>query len=222
MMKKILAGCLIVLVIAICGVAVASFYAYRMMQPVIQNANNYLDRAAEITRLGGDVRNRNAYTPPDNGELTPAQVERFLAVQARVKADLADRWSEIQKKSEELQARAKGRQDTNLADFTAVFSDIMSLWVDGRQAQVRALNVQKFSDSEYAWVRRRVYEAAGMQLAGGIDLSKIEELARSTSGQSNLTLPEMPKTDVPTANIALVAPHLAKLKESLPIAVFGL
>lgn len=221
-MKKILAGCLVVLVIAVCGFAVAGFYAYRVMQPVIQNANNYLDRAAEITRLGGDVRNQNAYTPPANGELTTAQVERFLAVQARVKSDLADRWSEIQKKSEQLQARAKGRQDTNLADFTAVFSDLMSLWVDARKAQVRALNVQKFSDAEYAWVRRRIYEAAGVHLAGGIDMSKIEELARNTSGQSSLTLPEMPKADVPKANIALVTPHLATLKESLPIAVFGL
>lgn len=221
-MKKILAGCLVVLVIAVCGFAVAGFYAYRVMQPVIENANTYLDRAAEITRLGGDVRNQNSYTPPDNGELTTAQVERFLAVQARVKSDLADRWSEIQKKSEELQARAKGRQDTNLADFTAVFSDLMSLWVDARKAQVRALNVQKFSDTEYAWVRRRIYEAAGVHLAGAIDMSKIEELARNTSGQANLTLPEMPKTDVPKANIALVTPHLATLKESLPIAVFGL
>lgn len=221
-MKKILAGCLVVLVIAVCGFAVAGFYAYRVMQPVIENANNYLDRAAEITRLGGDVRNQNAYTPPDNGELTTAQVDRFLAVQARVKSDLADRWSEIQKKSEELQARAKGRQDTNLADFTAVFSDLMSLWVDARKAQVRALNVQKFSDGEYAWVRRRIYEAAGVHLAGAIDMSKIEELARNTSGQSSLTLPEMPTTDVPKANIALVTPHLATLKESLPIAVFGL
>lgn len=221
-MKKILAGCLVVLVIAVCGFAVAGFYAYRVMQPVIQNANSYLDRAAEITRLGGDVRNQNAYTPPDNGELTTAQVERFLAVQARVKSDLADRWSEIQKKSEELQARAKVRQHTNVADFTAVFSDLMSLWVDARKAQVRALNVQRFSDAEYAWVRRRIYEAAGVHLAGGIDMSKIEELARSTSGQSNLTLPEMPTTDVPKANIALVTPHLATLKESLPIAVFGL
>lgn len=221
-MKKILAGCLVVLVIAVCGFAVAGFYAYRVMQPVIENANNYLDRAAEITRLGGAVRNQNAYTPPDNGELTTAQVDRFLAVQARVKSDLADRWSEIQKKSEELQARAKGRQDTNLADFTAVFSDLMSLWVDARKAQVRALNVQKFSDGEYAWVRRRIYEAAGVHLAGAIDMSKIEELARNTSGQSSLTLPEMPTTDVPKANIALVTPHLATLKESLPIAVFGL
>jgi hypothetical protein len=219
--KKLLAGCLIVAVIALCGFAVAGFYAYRMMQPVIENANNYLDRAAEITRLGGDVRNQNTYTPPESGELTTAQVERFLAVQARVKSDLADRWSQIQKKSDELQARAKGRQDTNLADFTAVFSDLMSLWVDGRQAQVRALNVQKFSDSEYAWVRRRIYEAAGMQLAGGIDTSKIEEVARNTSARASLTLPEMPKADVPPANIALVTPHLAKLKESLPLAVFG-
>jgi hypothetical protein len=61
-----------------------------------------------------------------------------------------------------------------------------------------------------------------MQLAGGIDTSKLEDFARNASGQARLTLPEMPKTDVPPANIALVTPHLAKLKESLPIAVFGL
>jgi hypothetical protein len=221
-MKKILAGCLIVLVIALCGFAIAGFYAYRLMQPVIQNANTYLDRAAEITRLGGEVRDQTAFRPPDSGELTAAQVDRFFAAQARVKADLSDRWTEIQKKSEELQARARGRQDTSLADFTAVFSDLMSLWVDARQVQVRALNVQKFSDSEYAWVRRRIYEAAGVHLAGGIDMSKLEEVARNTSGHASLMLPEMPKADVPPANITLVTPHLAKLKDSLPIAVFGL
>jgi hypothetical protein len=192
------------------------------MQQVIQNANTYLDRAAEITRLGGEVRDQTAFRPPDSGELTAAQVDRFFAAQARVKADLSDRWTEIQKKSEELQARARGRQDTSLADFTAVFSDLMSLWVDARQVQVRALNVQKFSDSEYAWVRRRIYEAAGVHLAGGIDMSKLEELARNTSGHASLTLPEMPKADIPPANITLVTPHLAKLKDSLPIAVFGL
>jgi hypothetical protein len=221
-MKKILAGCLIVLVIALCGFAVAGFYAYRMMQPVIENAGNYLDRAAEIGKLAEGITNRNDFTPPGDGELTAAQVERFVAVQARVKSEMADRWTEIQKKSEELQARAKGRQDTNLADFTAVFSSLMTLWVDARKAQVRALNVQKFSDSEYAWVRRRVYEAAGVHLAGGIDMSSIEELARQSSGQASLALPEMPRADVPEANIKLVQPHLATLKDSLPIAVLGL
>ena len=51
-MKKILAGCLIVAVIAMLGVGVAAFYVYRAMKPVIDNAANYMDKAREVTRLG--------------------------------------------------------------------------------------------------------------------------------------------------------------------------
>ena len=55
-MKKILAGCLIVIAIAIIGVGVAAFYAYRAMKPVIDNASTYMDKAREITRLGDEIK----------------------------------------------------------------------------------------------------------------------------------------------------------------------
>ena len=84
------------------------------------------------------------------------------------------------------------------------------------------MNIHKFSDGEYAWVRNRVYEAAGMELAGGIDMSKIEALARESAMNSKVTLPDMPKPKVPDANLKLVKPHLAKLKESFPLALLGL
>jgi hypothetical protein len=220
--KKVLLGCFIVLVIALIGFGIAGYYAYRWAQPMIQSTGDYLERAREMTRLGERVQNQSSYAPPANGELTPAQVDRFLAVQARVRDELATRWTEIERKSSEIRRKTENKGELTFAEFTSVLSDLSGIYTDGRRAQVNALNVQKFSDDEYAWVRRRVYEAAGMEIAGGIDMSAIEKFARDGARQSNMTLPDLPKLDVPPANSKLVRPHLAKLKESLPIAILGL
>ena len=222
-MKKILAGCLIVAVIAIIGFGVTAFYAYRAVKPVIDNASNYMDKAREVTRLGGQIKIKTPYEPPATSELTPSQVERFLAVQARVRSDLNDHWEQIEKKSAEIKAKADAnRQDWALSEFTAVFTDIGNIYLTGRKSQVNALNVQRFSEEEYEWVRMRIYEAAGVQLAGGIDLSRIEDLARQNAGKSGVEIPKMDLPQVPKKNLELVKPHAAKLKAWLPMAVLGL
>jgi len=208
-MKKLLVGCLIVVVIAIIGVGAAGYFAYRAVKPVIDNASNYMDKAREVTRLGENITVKTPFEPPKNEELTQAQVERFIAVQTRVRSELSDKWTEIQQKSKELREKA---------EFTRVFSDIANIWVDARKSQVNALNIQKFSEAEYEWVRRRVYEAAGVQLAGSIDLSRIESLA----GQNGVTIPNVDLPKVPEKNIALVKPHVAKIKEWIPMAALGL
>ena len=222
-MKKILAGCLIVLVIAMIGFGVAAYYAYRAMRPVIDNAATYMDKAREVTRLGEEIKNKTPFEPPKSGELTATQVERFVAVQTRVRADLDDRWAEIERQAAELKARADANsKDWTLNQFTDVFSNIANIYVEGRKSQVNALNVQKFSEDEYEWVRKRVYEAAGVELAGGMDLSKIEGLAREKAGEQGITIDRMDLPEVPQANIKLVKPHAAKIKEWIPMAVLGL
>ena len=222
-MKKILAGCLIVAVIALIGFGVASFYAYRAMRPMIDNASSYLDRAREATRLGEQIKIKTPFEAPKNGELTATQVERFVAVQTRVRADLDDQWAQIEKKSAELRARTDAnRNDWTLTEVTDFFSEIGNVYLAGRKSQVNAINIQRFSESEYDWVRKRVYEAAGVQLAGGMDLSKIEDLARDNAGKSGVEIPPMDLPEVPEANIKLVQPHTAKLKEWIPMAVLGL
>lgn len=222
-MKKILAGCLIVLLIAAIGFAAAGFYAYRAMRPVIDSAANYMDKAREVTKLGEDIKIKTPFEPPANGELTQQQVERFLAVQTRVRSDLGDRWDQVEKKSQELKAKADAnRQDWTLAEFTSVFSDIANIWVEARQSQVKALNIQRFSEGEYEWVRKRVYEAAGVQLAGNMDLAKIESLARNNAAANGVNLPPMDLPKVPERNVELVKPHAAKIKEWIPMAVLGL
>lgn len=221
-MKKILAGCLIVAVIAMLGLGVAAFYAYRAMKPVIDNAASYMDKAREVTRLGENIKIKTRFEPPGNGELTNSQVDRFVAVQTRVRADLDDQWDQIEKKSAELKARAQNSRDWTLTEFTSVFSEIANIYLAGRKAQVDAINVQRFSEEEYEWVRRRVYEAAGVQLAGGMDLSRIEGLARENAWKNGVEIPPMGLPEVPETNIKLVTPHAGKLKEWIPMAVLGL
>lgn len=222
-MKKVLAGCLIVLVIALIGFGVAGYYAYRAMRPVVENGISYLDKAREVTRLGEDIKNKSAFEPPANGELTESQVERFLAVQNRVRTDLGDKWGEIEKKASEIRAKAdRNSNDWTLSEFTAMFSEIGGIYLDGRKSQIVALNTQRFSEAEYEWVRMRVYEAAGVEMAGNMDLAKIEALARDQASQNGVNLPKMDLPKVPEKNVALVKPHVSKIKEWVPLAVLGL
>lgn len=221
-MKKILAGCLIVAVIAVIGFSVAGYYAYRVMRPMLDDATSYLDKAREMSRLGDRVANKSPYVPPENGELTQNQVERFLAVQGRVRSELDSKWAEVETKSAEIRKKTEGGQSLSFSDATSIFSDIANIYIEARRAQVAVLNAQKFSDAEYAWVRRRVWEAAGMHVASGFDMSAIEAMARQSTQRPDMKLPDIPMPEVPPQNIALVKPHAAKLKEWIPLAVLGL
>lgn len=223
LVKKILTGCLVVAVIAMIGFGVAGYYAYRLAKPMLENAGDYMARAREMSQLGDRVANKAPYMPPQDNELTVAQVDRFLAVQARVRDKLGDRWTEIETKSAEIRKQTEDyRRVLSFSEITNIFSELANIYIDARREQVNALNIHKFSDGEYYWVRRRIYEAAGVHIASGLDLSAIEGLARQGAQKPRVTLPDMPPPDVPSKNIDLVKPHVARLKESLPMAVLGL
>lgn len=221
-MKKILTGCLIVLVIAMIGFGVAGYYAYRFAKPMIDSAGDYVARAREMSQLGDRVANKAPYIPPKNGELTQAQIERFIAVQTKVRNSLDTRWDEIETKSAEIRKKTEGDQHLSLSEVSSVFSDLANIYIEARRAQVTALNTQKFSDGEYNWVRKRVWEAAGMHVASGIDMSAIEDLARQGAQKSDTKIPDIPMPEVPAKNIALIKPHTTQLKEWIPLAVLGL
>lgn len=221
-MKKILTGCLIVLVIACIGAGVATFYAYRLAKPMLDNAGGYLARAREMSQLADRITNKTPFEPPKNGELTQAQLERFIAVQTKVRIQLGSRWDEIETKSSEIRKKTEGNHAMSISEVTGIFSDLANLYIDARRAQVTALNTQKFSEGEYEWVRRRVWEAAGVQVASGIDLSKIEDLAREAAEKNQATVPDIPMPDVPEKNVQLIKPHTAQLKEWIPLAILGL
>ena len=160
---------------------------------MIDSAGDYVARAREMVSIGDRITNKAPFVPPVNGELTPSQVDRFIAVQGRVRSDMGDRWGQIEAKSAEIQRRTQNNKtDLSLTEVASVFSDLANIYIEARKVQVNALNVHKFSDDEYSWVRRRVYEAAGVQLAHGIDMSRIEDIARSGAQKGGMNIPDMP------------------------------
>src|SRR6185436_16637858 len=134
------------------GLGVAGYYAYRIARPMIGNAGDYVARAREFARLGDRVANKSPYVPPKNGELTASQVERFIAVQTRVRDELGDRWSQITATSEALRKRTENNEMLSFSDVTEIFREVGNIYVEARRAQVNALNIHKFSDGEYLWV----------------------------------------------------------------------
>ena len=222
-MKKIAIGCAIVMLIGLIAFGAAGFWAYRAAKPMIQSASEYLARAKELAAISDKLNNKGPYTPPQTGELTQSQLDRFLAVQVRVRGQLGNRWSELQTHAEAVRKRMDAHSgDLSFSEFTQIFSEFASIYTDARRAQVDALNIQKFSEAEYSWVRRSVYEAAGVNLASGIDMKQIEQMAKQGTGSNSVEIPDIKMPDVPATNLALVKPHMGQIKETMALAFLGL
>ena len=191
---------------------------------MIDSAGDYVARAREMVSIGDRITNKAPFVA--TGQRRADRRHRSTA-SSPCRAACARTWATAGARSRPSRPRSSAgpqnnKTDLSLNEVASVFSDLANIYIEARKVQVNALNVHKFSDDEYSWVRRRVYEAAGVQLAHGIDMSRIEDIARSGAQKSGMNLPDMPMPEVPEANIRLVKPHVAKLKEWLPMAVLGL
>jgi hypothetical protein len=209
--KKLAAGCLALVLICVVALGVALYFGYRAFSPMIDNAATVLEQAKQ-TR----------YTPPSNGELSEAQLRRFLAVHERTRSALGPKWTELQAQADRLQQQA--REDARELSFTeaaAMIRSLGSMIVDARRAHVDALNAEQFSTSEYNWVKLRAYEAAGLELAEGIDWSEIHDAMKDGADRVGIPEPSVPRPDIPERNRELVKPHMDALQAWLPLRVLG-
>ncbi len=221
-MQKLLVGCLVIVVLAAIALGVGGFFAYRAARPALDSAREYvsnLGRLGELAELDRKIVNRNAFNAPATGELTAPQVERFVRVQQRMRQGLGARMKEIETKYHGL-ANDSSRQPTPSEVFSGI-AELAGLFVDARRFQVDALNAEALSQAEYDWVKARVYAAAGIEVASRIDLSQVEQMAKDGAAQVGVEPPTVPTPDVPERNRELVKPHLAEMKEWLPLAFFG-
>ena len=221
-MKKLLVGCLVIVVLGAILFAVGGYILYRAASPVIQDARNYLQSLSELGELDRAITNKSAYATPASGELTEDQVERFVRVQDTLKAALGQRMREIEEKYKYLKGNSSKDEQPSFTEVMSSLREIGGIFVDARRYQVEALNKEQFSQSEYSWVRDRVFQAAGVEAVSRVDLKTLAEAARENTGMTDLKAPELPKVDVPEKNRALVKPHLGRLDEWIPLAFFGL
>lgn len=222
--KKLLAGCLAVAVLGVVALAVAGFFAWRMAQPYVENASQYVagfQRLGELAELDRKVANTTPYTPAATGELSDTQVDRFARVQEHVRGALGARFAELQAKYQQIERELNdGRRTLSFAEAASALTELSSLVVDARRVQVEAINAEGFSQSEYAWVRTRVYQAAGIE-AAGFSLDDIQRFA-SQGAANGIEIPQVTLPEVPARNRDLVRPYVSRLKEWVPLAFFGL
>lgn len=221
-MKKLLIGCLVILVLGGVLLAVGAYMLYRAASPVMEDARNYLRGMAELGELEKDIVKRVEYAPPSSGELTEAQMERFVRVQDGVRAALGQRMTEIEEQYKHLKANAPNAQQPTMSEALGALREIASVFVQARRYQIDALNREGFSQSEYSWVRDRVFQAAGVEVTHMIDLQRVERAIREGTGISTIGAPRGPRIDVPEKNRALVKPYLGRMDNWIPLAFFGL
>jgi hypothetical protein len=152
-------------------------------------------------------------------------MHRFMSVHDHVGQALGPRKAELERRALALQEKARDQAgELTFTELAEVFSDLGGIFLEARRAQVDGLNAEGFSAQEYAWVRLRVYEAAGVELAGSLDLSALEAVIQKGAKDAGVEVPTVtvPKFDIPDRNRALVKPHTEQLKEWLPLAFLGM
>ncbi len=221
-MKKLLVGCLVIVILGAVALGVGAYFLYRAASPVVQSARDYLERFGQLGELEKQIRNTATYRAPANGGLSKEQVERFVRVQQQVRTSLGQRMDEIEAKYKHLKVNAETKTEPSFAEVFSALGDLANVVVDARRLQVNALNQENFSSAEYTWVRSRVYQAAGVEMASVIDFQQIAEAARRGTGIESLGVPEAPSIDVPAKNRELVKPYMDRMDQWLPLAFFGL
>ena len=218
-MKKVAIGCLIVAGVLIVVLGIGGFLLYRAASPFLAGVR----QLAEIPEIEKTIANTSSFEPPASGELTEEMVNRFAAVQEAVQAKLSGRVNELRTKVDQID-RAIKEQDRK-ASPTEVFSalsGLATLVVEGKRAQVEAINKAGFSRREYLWVRRQVYQAAGLTLTE-LSLGDPQALAQAAQDSGGLTREvTRPDAEVPARNKELVAPYQSKLKEWIAFGMVGL
>jgi hypothetical protein len=206
--RPLLLGCLVV-VIAVVAVGGVLAYVY-LVRPAMSAVGAAQD-LARIEQIENRVRDKSTFRAPADGELTGAQVERYVAAARQIVADLEGKVNELDARYQQIEDQGR---NPGIRELAGAYADVLRLIVDAKEAQVEALNAHGFSLSEYAWVRNQVIRAAGFS-AYQVDLAALAE------ERGDDALREL-QADVPEANVALVAPYVEELEKFLPLAAFGL
>lgn len=222
-MKKLAIGCAVLLVLGIAGAAAASYITYRKVTTTF----NQFAQLGSVPELERSIRKQGPYTPPASGEPSRAQVERLVEVQQAVRTRVGTRADEILHRYRRYFEPVDGRTwvggtvDTALVTIR-FYRDLAGIYVEGKRAQVDALNRAGMSLEEYRWTRSRVYGALGVPLMD-IDIARIIEdvkEGRQTAGPAFQMAVDTGGSS--PALKSLIESHREALGANAPLAIFGL
>lgn len=215
-MKKLAISCGILAILLVVGGAVGSYLVYHRVRSAIGG----FAQLGKVPELERSVRNRSPYVPPPSGEVSSAQLQRVLEIQKVVRTRLGARGAEMEQKYRTLLAK-KEATALDMPELVSAYSDLATGYVDGKRAQVDALNQAGLSLEEYRWVRKQSYAAIGMPMMDLDVAAMIEDVRNGRKpAEPERVLPLGPSG--PPATQKLVGPHQKELEDYAPFAFFGL
>jgi hypothetical protein len=167
--------------------------------------------------LEQQIERKTAFVPPADGRLSQDQVARFLRVGEQIEASLGSRAGVLRSTCETFE-RLDAKSGLTLGDVLQALGEVAGPFRDAKQIQVRALNEARFAKSEYEWVRRRVYEAAGVDLR----LVDLRGIRSGLDAGARVSLLGSPGADVDPETRSLVEPFASRLQAWRTIAFFDL
>jgi len=215
-MKKLAIGCAVFVLLCVVGGAVGSYVVYHKVRSTIAG----FAELRKVPELERSVQNQVPYQPPSNGELSPSQLQRYLAVQQTVRARLGAQATVFERNYHRLLSK-KEATALDMPELVAAYRDLAGVYMDGKRAQVDALNKGGFSLAEYRWVRTQSYAALGVPMMY-FDVSRMVEdvQAGRTPAPPNRVIPLGPSG--PPANQKLVKPYEKPIVDYAPYGFFGL
>ena len=157
--KKILTGCLVVVLVAVIALGATWWFVLRPMWSaggdLVAGAKDW----ATTLDLGKEITNDAPFAPPADGRLTPDQVDALLLVQAVVVRDMGDDLSKLAERARAVQAARAGDQPPSLQDLATAAREMSGLMSRLRSAQAAGVNEAGLSRQEYAFVRRQALAA---------------------------------------------------------------
>lgn len=209
--KKLLTGCLLVLVLLVAGLVAAWWFVLRpMWHAGVDGAKEWIS----AVDLGDDISNQSPFVAPADGRMSQAQVDAFVGVQRVVAREMGPDLARLAQRTEAAaQARAQGAADISLGDIGSAYQEMSGLLSHLRAAQAAGVNETGLSRQEYAWIRRQSL-AAMSQL---VEVPDLQDMA-GAAGLPRFTAPD---PDDPVAldaarhNAALLRPHLPLLEKTL-------
>jgi hypothetical protein len=199
-MKNFAIGCFVVLLVA--AVAGGGIAYFKVIKPGMEMAGSFIQIGQELESLNKQVDNQRNFSPPADNMLDEQQLQQ-------IELEMAGRFEELKAKYEDLESQLKADGSTaGLGDILGAYGDLGGLLIDGKRAQIKALNDHGFSLGEYAWVRDQAYRALG------------ESVAVASFGNSGVQTDF--KATIPQETRDMIEPHREALMRSLVIAWWGL
>lgn len=206
--KRVLTGCLVVVLLAIVGAVAGWWFILRpMWNAGLEGAKEWVS----AVDLGSDIANQSPYLAPADGRMSQAQVEAFVRVQKRIAADMGPDLARLARQAGD---RAQGGAAPSLADLGNAYGELAGSVTKLRAAQAAGVNEVGLSREEYAWIRRQSL-AAMSQLVPVPNAGDVAGMA-GLPGLPDFGAPEdAASLEAARHNAELLRPHLPLLRETL-------